>query len=108
VRQSPKNTAAVQSFSEGIRLTVRAKPACSRSAQACFVDIGNGKQALEVSVSAVAVDGKANKAIQEAIAALFDVKKQAVVLKSGQTSRLKIIEVYGDAALLMQRAALFP
>ena len=96
-----------QPFEGGLRLTVRARPGTSRTRQARVVDCGDGKTALELTVAAAAVDGKANKAILAALADLFGVKKAAVTLKSGTTSRLKIVEIAGDPAALMERMRAF-
>jgi uncharacterized protein YggU (UPF0235/DUF167 family) len=46
-----------------------------------------------VWVKAPAVDGKANAAVIEALAALRHVKKSAVRLASGPTSRTKVFEL---------------
>ncbi len=46
-----------------------------------------------VSVQAAPVQGKANAAVIEALAAYFDISKSRVVILRGQTSREKIIEI---------------
>jgi uncharacterized protein YggU (UPF0235/DUF167 family) len=57
--------------------------------------------ALVVRVSARAVDGKATAAALAAVAKAFGVRPQAVVLVSGATSRMKIVDVAGaDQAAL--------
>jgi len=48
---------------------------------------------LNVYVTAPPVEGKANKAVTEALAQHFRVKKSAVRLISGQKSRLKLFEI---------------
>ena len=50
---------------------------------------------LHVWVKAQPLEGKANLATIEALAALHGVPKQAVRLTSGQTSKTKIFEIAG-------------
>jgi uncharacterized protein YggU (UPF0235/DUF167 family) len=51
--------------------------------------------ALIVQVSARAVDGQATESALRAVAEAFSVRRDAVTLVSGATSRTKIIEVDG-------------
>ena len=48
---------------------------------------------LKVYVSAPAVDGKANRAVIEALAARFGIKPRAVRIAAGLKSRNKIVEI---------------
>jgi uncharacterized protein len=50
---------------------------------------------LAVRVAAPAVDGKANAALVDALADAFEVKRAAVGVISGFTSRNKLVEVTG-------------
>ena len=88
--------------SEGLRLTVRAKPGIAKARAPRVVDIGDGKRALEITVAAAAEDGKANRAIAEQLAELFHVRKNAVTIGAGATGRVKLIDVAGDAAALLK------
>ena len=49
--------------------------------------------ALKIKLAAPPVDGKANAALLEFIAAKLDVSKSTVCLKSGHTSRRKVVEI---------------
>ncbi len=51
--------------------------------------------ALKIRLAAPPVDGKANAALQGFVAELLDLPKAAVTLKSGQTSRQKVLRVEG-------------
>lgn len=82
---------------------VKARPAARRARGARFVDIGEGQQALEITVAAQAVEGKANKAILEAVARGLGVKVSTVTLGSGASGRLKRVVIEGDAPVLVQR-----
>ena len=89
--------------SRSLCLTIKARPAAKRARGARLIDIGDGKEAIEVTVSAQAVEGKANEAILKAVAEGLGVKPTTVTLKSGHSSKLKIIEVQGDPAQLEAR-----
>ena len=90
-------------FQGGVRVTVRAKPGLSRSRQARIVDIGDGKRAIEITVSAAAQDGKANRAILDRLAEELGLRKSELEIKSGSKSRLKIIEITGVPDMLQKR-----
>jgi uncharacterized protein (TIGR00251 family) len=56
---------------------------------------GEHGDALKIRLAAPPVDGKANAALLAFIAERLGVSKSAVTLKSGQTSRRKVVEVEG-------------
>jgi uncharacterized protein (TIGR00251 family) len=58
--------------------------------------------ALKIRLAAPPVDGKANAALLEFIADKLGLHGSAVTLKSGQTSRRKVVEVIGSNALALQ------
>ncbi len=51
--------------------------------------------ALKIRLAAPPVDGKANEALLRFVAETLKIQRTAVSLKSGQTSRRKVIEVDG-------------
>ena len=55
-----------------------------------------GARILKVKVNQPPEDGRANKAVIEILADYFKVKKSAVSIISGETSRNKIIEIKLD------------
>lgn len=59
--------------------------------------------ALKIRLAAPPVDGKANAALIAFVAQRLDVAKSAVSLKSGQTSRRKVLEVTAPPADCQQR-----
>jgi uncharacterized protein len=62
---------------------------------------GEHDGALVVRVSARAVDGQATAAALAAVAAAFGVRRRAVTLVAGASSRTKIVDVVGaDPAVL--------
>lgn len=59
--------------------------------------------ALKIRLAAPPVDGKANGALLAFVADRLDLPKSAVSLKSGQTSRRKVVEVAEPPADAVQR-----
>ena len=74
-----------------LTLTLHIQPGAKKTEVA-----GEHGDALKIRLAAPPVDGKANAALLEFIADKLGVAKSAVTLKSGQTSRRKVVEV-GDA-----------
>ena len=74
-----------------ILLTLHIQPGASRSECA-----GLHGDALKIRLAAPPVDGKANAALIAFVAARLGVGRAAVTLKSGQTSRRKIVLVEGS------------
>jgi uncharacterized protein len=79
-----------------VRITVRVRPGSARPGVG-----GEHDGALIVRVNARAVDGQATTAALAAVAAAFGVRRQAVTLVAGASSRTKIVDVAGaDPAVL--------
>jgi uncharacterized protein len=73
-----------------VRITIRVRPGAARPGVG-----GEQGGALVVRVSAPAVDGRATQAALAAVAAAFGVRRDAVTLVIGKTSRTKVVEVAG-------------
>ena len=71
-----------------MRITIRVKPGSARPGVG-----GEQDGALIVRVSARAVDGKATEAALAAVADSFRVRRGAVRLVSGASSRTKIVDI---------------
>lgn len=69
-------------------LTLHIQPG-AKSTEVC----GLHGDALKIRLAAPPVDGKANAALLAFVAAALGVARSAVTLKSGQTSRRKVVEV---------------
>ena len=78
-----------------MRILLRVKPGASRTAVRGRYD-GPGGPALVVAVAARAVEGQATKAVLQAVATAFGVRRSAVTLVRGSTSRDKLVDVEGD------------
>ena len=73
-----------------LTLTLHIQPGAKKTEVA-----GEHGDALKIRLATPPVDGKANAALLEFIADRLGVGKSAVTLKSGQTSRRKVVEVAG-------------
>jgi len=102
-RQPPSRITAVTArrHTGGVRITIRVRPGSAHPAIG-----GERAGALIVGVSARAVDGKATEAALTSVASAFGVRRSAVTLIAGTSSRTKIVEVAGgDPAVLTQLLA---
>jgi uncharacterized protein (TIGR00251 family) len=82
-------------------LTIRAKPNSSKNRVG-----GSYADALVVSVTAPAVDGKASEAIVALLSAALGVPKRSLRIKSGPQARTKIIAIDVNDLEMPQRSAL--
>jgi uncharacterized protein (TIGR00251 family) len=91
----------VAAHAEGSVLPVRAQPGAKKVGV-----IGEQNGALKVAVSAAPEQGKANKALRDALCEALDVKRGAVELLSGAASRDKRFLIRGlTPAALRERLA---
>lgn len=88
--------AVLRKTNHAVLLKVRARPGIKQKRAPRVIDIGNGAFALEVTVADQATEGKANKAIISEIAKWLGLKKADASIRSGQTSRIKTVEVRGE------------
>jgi uncharacterized protein len=79
-----------QSADGRITLTLHIQPGAKKTEFA-----GLHGDALKIRLAAPPVDGKANEALLKFLAEVLHLPKSAVILKSGQTSRRKVLEVSG-------------
>ena len=81
-----------------VRITVRVRPGSARPGVG-----GEHDGALVVRVRERAVDGQATAAALAAVAAAFGVRRHAVTLIAGASSRTKIIDVAGADPAALER-----
>lgn len=74
-----------------ITLTLHIQPGAKKTEFA-----GLHGDALKIRLAAPPVDGKANEALVKFVAETLGLPRSAVELKSGQTSRRKVLEVRGS------------
>jgi uncharacterized protein (TIGR00251 family) len=78
---------------DGVVINVKAQPRSSKAG----VD-GLLGDAVKVRIKCAPVDGRANKELVETLADVFNLPKNRVVFKSGETSRQKRILLAGVSA----------
>jgi hypothetical protein len=83
-------------------VAVRVRPAASRARVGGRYD-GSLGPALVVAVTEPAVDGRATEAVLRAVASALGVRRNEVSLRSGQSSRDKLLAVAADPAVLEAR-----
>ncbi len=81
-----------------ITLTVHVQPGAKRSEVA-----GLHGDALKIRLAAPPIDGRANAALLAFVAQRLGLARSAVELKSGQTSRHKVLLVLGARADVVRR-----
>lgn len=91
-------TLRIQRTASGVRINIRVQPRASRD------EVGGVHgDALKVRVTAPAIEGAANAAVIELLAATFGVSRRAVTLVSGASSRSKVVELEGVDETLVRR-----
>jgi uncharacterized protein len=80
----------VEEVGGGVIFTVKVVPGSSKTALCGVLD-----GMLKVKVAAAPEKGKANKCLSEFLASQLGIKKSDVVVRSGQTSPVKQIQVHG-------------
>lgn len=90
------------------RLVVRLTPKAAVDRVDGWKTAADGSRHLAARVRAVPEDGKANAALEALVAATFGVAKRAVAVVGGATSRVKTLQIEGDAEALAARAEALP
>jgi uncharacterized protein (TIGR00251 family) len=88
---------AVTEHAEGCVLTVRAQPGARKAGV-----LGEQGGAIKLAVTAPPEDGRANRALTEALRDLLSLKRSQVELLSGQTSRDKKFLIRGLTRVEME------
>ncbi len=91
-----------QRTATGLRLTVRLTPRGGRDALGGVRRDQAGRAQLLARVSAPPVEGAANAALVRLLAKALNVPKSAVAITSGETARIKTLEIAGDPTILEQ------
>ena len=71
-----------------VSIRIKAQPAASKN-EFCEV---YGEDAIKIRIKAPAVEGAANKELVKFLAKSFKVSKSDIIFKTGQNSKIKIIE----------------
>jgi hypothetical protein len=78
----------------GVTVAVRAQPSAKKTAIACIYGEGATAQ-LKIAVHAPPIEGRANLALIEFLAEIFDLPKSYIELLSGELSRSKVFLLKG-------------
>jgi uncharacterized protein len=89
----------IQDTSTSVTFAVKVHPRARKNAIT-----GELGDALKLSLTAPASDGRANQACIEFLANLLKVPRSSVTIASGQTSRRKVIRVAGLSAKEVEKA----
>jgi hypothetical protein len=88
----------IQETDDGVVFAARIVPGSSRTAVCGLFD-----GMLKIKVSAAPEKGKANQCLLEFLAKQLGVKKNAVHLVSGQTNRVKRLQVSGISSAMLPK-----
>ena len=78
-----------------MRLAIRLTPRGGRDAVEGWMSDADGRPLLRVRVAAPPVEGEANAALVKLIAKILGLPRSAVRIASGETARIKVIEIDG-------------
>jgi len=87
--------------SNGVQVSIRLIPNARRNLVEGAVERADGAGALRVRVTAVPEKGNANAALLDLLATVWDVPKSHLSIKTGATSRNKIVLIKGDPDRLL-------
>ena len=87
----------------GVRLALRLTPRASRTGVDGITQDAEGRPLLKLRLAAPPVDGAANAALIALLAKTLSLRKADITIRSGETSRTKVLHLTGDPAALMQR-----
>jgi uncharacterized protein (TIGR00251 family) len=87
----------------GVRLAVRVSPRGSKNAVEGIVMGADGKPLLAIRLTAPPVEGAANAALIAFLAEQLELRKKDVLIRSGETGRMKIVHLAGDPVGLCAR-----
>lgn len=82
-----------------MKLAVRVTPRGGRDAVEGWTRDAEGRAVLKVRVAAAAADGAANAAVLALLAKALGLPRSALRIASGETARVKRIEIAGEADL---------
>jgi len=87
----------------GVRLALRLTPRASRTGVDGITQDAEGRPLLKLRLAAPPVNGAANAALIALLAKTLSLRKADIAIRSGETSRTKVLHLTGDPAALMQR-----
>jgi uncharacterized protein (TIGR00251 family) len=88
----------VQESAKGIIFAIKVQPRARRNAITGAVG-----EALKLALTDPPVDGRANQAVIEFLAELFEIPRASVTIASGETSRNKMVRISGLSKHAVER-----
>ena len=87
----------------GVRLALRLTPRASKNGVDGVLQDADGRPLLKLRLVAPPVDGAANEALIAFLAKALSLHKTDITIRSGETSRIKILHLAGVSAALLQK-----
>ena len=87
----------------GVEIALRLTPKAGRDRLAGIGEDPSGKPVFLARVAAPPIDGAANKALIKLLAKTCGVAKSRIRFISGETSRIKRLQIEGDTAALIAK-----
>lgn len=87
----------------GVRLALRLTPRASRNGVDGISADAEGRPILKLRLVAPPVEGAANEALIAFLAKTLSLRKADIAIRSGETSRVKILHLAGDSAAILQK-----
>jgi len=87
----------------GMSVSLRVTPRGGRDAIDGIETLSDGRAVMKVRVRAIADDGEANRAVLKLLSERLGVPKAALRIASGASSRLKQVEISGEAQALREK-----
>lgn len=81
---------SLKETAKGVSFAVKVQPRSRKNAITGVVG-----DALKLSLTAPPVEGKANQALIEFLAGVFEIPRSSITIASGKTSRLKMVNIRG-------------
>ena len=88
---------------DGVRLALRLTPRAARNGVDGVIADAEGRPLLKLRLVAPPVDGAANEALIAFLAKTLSLRKADITIRSGETSRIKILHLAGDSAAILQK-----
>ena len=87
----------------GVRLALRLTPRAARNGVDGIVSDADGRPLLKLRLVAPPVEGAANEALIAFLAKTLSLRKADIVIRSGETGRIKILHLAGDSAAILRK-----
>jgi uncharacterized protein (TIGR00251 family) len=88
----------VQESAKGVAFAIKVQPRARKNAI-----IGVVGDIVKLALTAPPVDGRANQAVIEFLAELFEIPRTSVTIASGETSRRKVVRIAGLSKQVVER-----